>query len=162
MGQERSESDLKRDAAQRLLKLRRKDESPAEFARRLGVTSQHIHNYKTAGLSLGVLARMADRIGRDDLVFVITGKRGTAGEEVMHAKAEAFDRITAAIVREVEGLPALKSDAARKKAEGLSRHLRHASEDRQAAKKEPKGRTGRDRENPGDPPKQRRAGGRGQ
>lgn len=64
-----------REAAERLLTLRKAGESDAAFARRIGLSSAHIHNYKErkAGLGVTVLAKLT--LAKDDLLYVLRGER---------------------------------------------------------------------------------------
>lgn len=110
MGQER------RQAAERLLSLQRPNESNTDFARRLRITPQHITNYQTSGLSLEILARVAKKLSAADVLFVLTGERGS-DEEVLARKADAYDQLADAFgrihagVEGTKGAPPKKKDA---------------------------------------------------
>jgi hypothetical protein len=69
-------------AAKRLLNLQRTGESDAEFATRLGLTSQHVYNYKEKGVSLDVLAQLheAGKLSDSELLRVIS-ERGESSAE---------------------------------------------------------------------------------
>lgn len=58
-----------RAAAKRLLRLKHRTENWSEFARRIGVSPQHIDNYKKKGISLDVLAGL--RLTTADLLYVL-------------------------------------------------------------------------------------------
>lgn len=70
MGQ-RKKSVEGREAAKRLLKLKRSSETLSDFARRLGVTPQNIDHWKARGLSLDKLAEMSPRLSEAEVLYVV-------------------------------------------------------------------------------------------
>lgn len=63
-------------AAARLMNLKGLGESDAEFARRLGLTSQNIHNWTsgTHGLSLKMAMKIAPKLTDAEIVYVVAGR----------------------------------------------------------------------------------------
>lgn len=116
-------ADGKEAAAARLMKLKKLDESDAEFARRLGLTSQHIHNWGsgTHGLSLKMAAKIAPKLTDAELVYVVAGRELGSPENAdaddaarrlalirrfadpsLHLSEEAYDRLLDEAERLVE------------------------------------------------------------
>lgn len=96
-----------RAAAARLLKLRREGETDAELARRVGLSSQHIQNYKAGkGLGLTVCAQLT--LPSHELMYVLRGTNDLPREDYIAGMREAFavNESVAAVERTLKDLEA--------------------------------------------------------
>lgn len=78
-----------REAAERLLELRREGETDAELARRVGLSSQHIQNYK-AGKGLGITVCAQLTLPTHDLLYVLRGTREAPRHDYIAGIREAL------------------------------------------------------------------------
>lgn len=79
-----------REAAARLLELRREGETDAELARRVGLSSQHIQNYK-AGKGLGITVCAQLTLPTHDLIYVLRGTREIPRDDYIAGIREALE-----------------------------------------------------------------------
>lgn len=98
-----------RAAAVRLLSLRRKDESPAEFARRLDLTDQILDNYiaKRNGLGLAAVGKIAPYLTDSELLWVVAGRRPASSEAEAAAYASGLREAFAATREALDGVEAM-------------------------------------------------------